>query len=121
MGRITADQSQGVMGALGTNVAWSEIDFEELNLQDRIIRNGPEAGRQFTEFLKNGARMNAMTFPVMMRTIKVGTGLKTAEDFCTALNKVGHIDEWAINIFKRPKFTVASLEINVDLIALTRQ
>lgn len=57
MGQITIDQSHQVMAALTTNTHWNEIDFEEAGLQDWVVRNGREAGRQFTTFLKNGARM----------------------------------------------------------------
>lgn len=57
MGRITADQSQQVMAILMTNVDWSSIDFEESGLQDAVIRNGKEAGDQFTRFLKNRGRV----------------------------------------------------------------
>ncbi|NTW75912.1 MAG: hypothetical protein HGB34_03350 [Candidatus Moranbacteria bacterium] len=56
MGKITADQSQAVMATLVQNVRWSEIDFDECGLQDGVIRNAEEAGRQFTLFLKNQCR-----------------------------------------------------------------
>jgi len=57
MGQITPDQSQAVMAVFMTNVDWESIDFEKLGLQDAIIRNPAEAGRQFELFLKNRARM----------------------------------------------------------------
>lgn len=57
MGQITADQSQQVMALLSTNVDWSTIDFEALGLQDSVVRNATEAGRQFEAFLKNGCRL----------------------------------------------------------------
>jgi hypothetical protein len=57
MGQITADQSQQVMAALSTNVNWSSIDFEAHGLQNAVIRNAAEAGKQFELFLKNRARM----------------------------------------------------------------
>lgn len=57
MGQITPDQSQAVMATFMTNVDWSSIDFGALKLQDAIIRNHAEAGRQFELFLKNQARV----------------------------------------------------------------
>jgi len=57
MGQITVDQSQQIVATLVTNTAWEEIDFEGARLQDLVIRNPKEAGRQFTAFLKNGGRI----------------------------------------------------------------
>jgi len=57
MGQITADQSWQVIAALMTNVDWKSIDFDTLGLQDAIIRNAQEAGKQFELFLKNRARI----------------------------------------------------------------
>lgn len=54
--RITANQSQQVINALTSNVNWDEIDFEEMGLQDSIIRNSKEAGRRLMEFLKDGGQ-----------------------------------------------------------------
>jgi len=116
MGRITTDQSHQVMATLAVNTRWDEIDFETAGLQDRIIRDPQEAGRQFTEFLKNIARMVAGIF----KTIKVGTGLKSADDFRTALKSAGcSIGDWANDILGKPAFTVASQEDSIDLVVLT--
>lgn len=58
MGRIiTVDQSHQIMAALGTNTDWSSIDFDACGLQDAIIRNPQQAGRDFTAFLRNRARL----------------------------------------------------------------
>jgi hypothetical protein len=57
MGQITVDQSHQVVATLVTNTTWEEIDFEGAGLQNLVIRNPKEAGRQFTAFLKNGGRV----------------------------------------------------------------
>jgi len=57
MGQITVNQSHQVMATLVTNIDWRGIDFKETGLQDMVIRNPKEAGRQFAAFLKNGCRM----------------------------------------------------------------
>jgi len=57
MGKITVDQSHQVVATLVTNTTWEEIDFEGAGLQNLVIRNPKEAGRQFTAFLKNGGRV----------------------------------------------------------------
>lgn len=66
MGQITTDQSHSVMATLALNTEWSEIDFEGSNLQELIIRNPKEAGRQFTAFLKNGARLIVNALKVLI-------------------------------------------------------
>lgn len=57
MGKISVDQSHQVVATLIQNADWEEIDFERTGLQDSVIRNPKEAGRQFTAFLKNGGRV----------------------------------------------------------------
>ena len=57
MGQITRDQSHAIMAALATNADWDSIDFDAAGLQDRVMRDMVAAGRQFTAFLKNGARV----------------------------------------------------------------
>lgn len=57
MGKITTDQSHKVIATLAVNTDWESIDFENSGLQDFIVRNPKEAGRQFTAFLKNGGRI----------------------------------------------------------------
>ena len=56
MGKITIDQSHQVIATLVVNTDWEKIDFNNSGLQDFIIRNPKEAGRQFTAFLKNGGK-----------------------------------------------------------------
>ena len=54
------------------------------------------------------------------KTIKLGTGLKTADDFRRALEDVGvNISDWANDILGKPAFTVASEETEVDLVKVT--
>ena len=57
MGQITRDQSHTIMAILATNAVWDEIDFDQSRLQDLVVRKAQEAGRHFTAFLKNGARV----------------------------------------------------------------
>lgn len=54
MGKITLDQSHQVLATLAVNTDWTTIDFDDSGLQDSIVRNPKEAGRQFTAFLRNG-------------------------------------------------------------------
>jgi hypothetical protein len=57
MAQITAEQLLQVVASLITNTDLKQIDFEFLGLQNAVMRNGVEAGRQFTGFLKNRCRL----------------------------------------------------------------
>jgi hypothetical protein len=51
---ISIDQSHAVIQALANNVNWGDLDSATLQ---KIITNPKEAGRLFTEFLKNGGNI----------------------------------------------------------------
>ncbi len=56
----------------------------------------------------------------VFKTIKLGTGPKTADDFRKAIKDKGmRISDWANDILDRPQFTVATEEIEVDLVAVS--
>lgn len=52
---VSIDQSHSIIQALANNVDWESLDGGVL--QEKIIRQQKEAGKQFTAFLKNGGRM----------------------------------------------------------------
>lgn len=52
---VSIDQSHSVIQALANNVDWSILDGDML--QEQIIKNPKEAGKQFTAFLKNGGKV----------------------------------------------------------------
>ena len=52
---VSIDQSHSVIQALANNVDWSVLDGDML--QEQIIKNQKEAGKQFTLFLKNGGKV----------------------------------------------------------------
>ena len=54
------------------------------------------------------------------KTIKLGTGLKTADDFRKALKDSGfNVSEWANDILGKPAFTAATEGTEVDLVKVT--
>ncbi len=58
-------------------------------------------------------------FPIW-KTIRLGTGLKTADDFRHALKRAGNrIGDWANDILGKRAFTVATKETEVDLVKVT--
>lgn len=52
---VSIDQSHSVIQALANNVDWSVLDGDML--QEQVIKNPKEAGKQFTAFLKNGGKV----------------------------------------------------------------
>ncbi len=117
MGRITVDQSHQVMATLAINTKWEEIDFEQAQLQELVIRNPKGAGEQFGAFLKNGGRVmvNVRAFQVW-KTIKLGTH-KDAAALKQAIveNGLQMIDR-ASDIIGKPAFTLATEETTLDLV-----
>jgi hypothetical protein len=64
-------------------------------------------------------RMAERIFPVW-KTIKLGIGLKTANDFRRALKEDGHhISDWANDILGKRAFTASKTEMEVDLVSVT--
>jgi hypothetical protein len=56
------------------------------------------------------------TFPIW-KTIKLGTGLKVADDFREALKAAGcHFGDWGNEILGKPAFTVSETEMEIDLV-----
>lgn len=68
----TPSQAQAVVGTLAANVDWDQIDFEVLGLQEAIVRDPIEAGKQFTLFIKNRAKV-AVAMAVELLLEPVGT------------------------------------------------
>lgn len=58
-------------------------------------------------------------FPVW-KTIKLGTGLKTADDFRKTLKAGGHrIGDWGNDILSKPDFKVSDKEAEIDLVIVS--
>ena len=54
------------------------------------------------------------------KTIKLGTGLSTADDFRTALKESGNrINDWGIEILNNPAFTARETEEVLDLVVVS--
>lgn len=54
------------------------------------------------------------------KTVKLGTGLKTANDFCCALQNAGcRASNWAKDVLGKPAFTAASNKIELDLVVVS--
>jgi len=59
-------------------------------------------------------------FPIW-KTIRLGTGLKTAEDFLTALKRGGYgiQSDWMKGVLSGPSFTIASEKVKIKLVKVT--
>lgn len=52
-----------------------------------------------------------------LATIKIGTGLRTADDFQRVSDEKGlKIDLWAVDVLKQPEFEVTAEETEIDLV-----
>ncbi|MDB5194044.1 MAG: hypothetical protein JWN50_58 [Parcubacteria group bacterium] len=67
---------------------------------------------------KNGLR--DAEFPIIWKTLRLGTNLKTADGFRMAFKKAGaKIGDWGNDILGKPAFKTANEETEVDLVVVT--
>lgn len=102
--------SNDMLGGALSEVAGPFKDFAE--------KLGGEAGPQWLAAFKRFLRKEEPwpRFPVW-KTIKLGIGPKNADDFRHALREGGFkVGDWANDILGKPAFTVATEEIEVDLV-----
>jgi hypothetical protein len=86
--------------------------------------NNPQALKKFLCGLSRTENKIEETVPVTSmkqwqtwRTIKLGTGLKTADDFRKAIKQAGaKIDDWGNDILGNTSFTTSNEEIEVELV-----
>lgn len=114
---VSRGQALEISARVATQVNWDELDGDKL--QAEIISLSPaEFGNRITAFLKSGGRFQVVgvTFPTW-KIIKLGTGLKTANDFRRALQSAGHkIGEWGNDILVKPAFKVSTKETSIELV-----
>ena len=115
MGLITTDQSHQVMATLALNTNSEDIDFSASGLQDLVVRDPKEAGRRFTDFLKNGcqATVNISSFPIW-KTITIG-GVSKNELLQQLAEKKFYISDWAKDIMSKPEFTTLPEKKTINL------
>ncbi len=117
----TVTIKQGIQGlaSLVTNIDWSAIDPD--GFQKTVVEDPVRAGRELTKFLQNGASMTfeIKNFPTW-KTIDLGTGLKTTDDFRRALKSDGYgIGDWGNDILGQKAFTATKKSQSVDLVVVS--
>jgi len=88
----------------------------------RRIVTDSELRRKVGELVMEGRQKqcNAASTFNLWRTIKLGTGLMTADDFRRALKAAGHgIGDWANYILGQRAFTASTKETEVDLVMVS--
>lgn len=110
---------------IGRLVVSGRINLKSIDrdcLQSEVIGKPDQFASEFTKFLQNGGKMQMIVmsgnFPTW-RTIKLGTGLKTADDFRKAIGEAGmKIGDWGNDILGKPSFTasISPKEVEADLV-----
>lgn len=81
-----------------------------------LVESGHVHSRNFQVFLRNPNGHAGCEFSVW-KTVTLGTGLLTADPFRQAITQVrNRISDWADRTLGRPAFTVATQEIELDLV-----
>ena len=115
---IGVEQRFELFAKLGANTNWDELDPSGIQ---SLIDSPRNAGLQFTEFLRNGGQVKfeLKAFPTW-KTIKLGTGPQTADDFRKVIRAAGmKIRDWANDILGKPAFTASETGQEVDSVVVT--
>lgn len=89
-------------------------------LTDLLQKLSGEEGAAWLQTLNRMLRNGAEKVFQTWKTIKLGTGLKAAEDFRKALKDGGHrIGDWGNDILGKPAFKASETEIEVDLVVVS--
>ena len=95
------------------------MKYNELNLGQMEAIVNKLGGMEGVHAFLSGETVVTRPTPVFKtwRTLKLGTGLKDADDFRTALTDADcSIGEWGNDILDNPAFTVSSEEVEVELV-----
>lgn len=114
------------MSNMSNRIALCDISGPLTDLLQKLSgENGDKWQQGLTKFLRKENPWENVAAPELnvWKTIKLGTGLKTADDFSRALKENGcKIGNWAKDIFNKPEFpefTVAPQETEVDLVVVS--
>ena len=92
----------------------SDQDFYRL-----VTPEGENLIEKIADMIVRAGRKAKCAFPIF-KTIKLGTGLKTVDDFRKALKANGQrIGDWGNDILGKPAFTMADKETEIDLVVVS--
>ncbi|NQU84038.1 MAG: hypothetical protein HQ536_05000, partial [Parcubacteria group bacterium] len=95
----------------------SKPTFEQLSELHEQASSGRITRENFQAFLRNPNQFLVGDDFSTRKTIQLGTGLKTVDDFCRAFKENGCcVSDWALDILKKPAFTVVSQPTTIDLV-----
>jgi hypothetical protein len=110
--------------AIGQIIVSGRVNLKTLDrdrLQNEVISNPDCFVQEFERFLQNGGRTQVVVknFP-FWKTINLGTGLMTAEDFRAALKQAGcKIGDWGNDILGQPAFHASLESKGVHLVSVS--
>src|SRR3989344_3774226 len=111
---------------MASNLTWGHASklkefLEGAGIDGEILQKAFESGKftLVTDAIKAVAGVSEQAFRIW-KTITLGTGLRTADEFRGALKSNGfHIDDWGKDILGKPAFTTAPKETEVDLVVVS--
>lgn len=112
----TPGQAREMISRFATQVPWAGIESDFL--QEEFIRLSPTAfAEKFLQFFS--ARAPREPFRIL-QGIKLGTGLKNADDFCGALSKAGcNVSESGRDLLGKHTFSASAEEAEIDLVIVS--
>lgn len=120
---IVSPEQMSVDKVLGKFAEWWRM-MKEAGLPFKALQrpiDDPDFRNRLVEFWMSGgenAKNEKKSFQFKVwKTLKLGTGLQTADDFRKAIKKSGcKIGDWANDILGKPAFGAADKEMEVDLV-----
>lgn len=104
---------------MAETVVGSSVSANQLKDLFRQIADGSLKGNHLQAFLEHRDPFSLLPAKVWKtwKTIKLGTGLKSADDFRKAVKKAGmKIGDWANDILDKPALTAMTSETEVELV-----
>ena len=111
--------SLGVMFEIWKSLTEAVLELGGTDDDMRRIGTDPMLRAQLAQIIVKSGQVTDLAFPIW-KPIKLGTGLKTADDFRRALKQAKmEIGRWSNDLLGKSAFTVSETEMDVDLVVVS--
>ncbi len=116
--------SDGLARELGRMMEDAARKYSGGSQKAELVKGSPDLIKRTYQLWDELATEQALRLPIMERpiwkTLKLGNGLKSSEDFITAIEDAnGRASDWAKVIMNKPAFTASDESTELDLVIVT--
>ena len=112
----------GILGLVNPAIAGDKPSAQEITSFQNLMKDCAKdrAALQVCQEALQGALSNKTAEFKTWKTIKLGTGFKTADDFHHAVKAAGNkISDWGNDILGQPAFTASTKHTTIDLVVMS--